>query len=407
MHKKFVGFGFGAIQGGLFLLEAFRSGNFKNLTVAEVLPEVVAALRASNGVYQVNVAKSDRIETETVTGVQVFNPQDEFDRAQLVKAVAEADEIATALPSVRFYDGSTAGAVINVLVEGIRLKHKRGDQRHCVIYTAENHNHAAEILREALEAKLGSISGWAAEHLQCLNTVIGKMCGIVTDTAQMREQNLQQITPKMERCFLVESFNRILVSAINFPDFQRGITVFAEKKDLLPFEEAKLYGHNAVHALLGYLARLKGLHFMADTANYPELVNFAYTAFMEESGKALCRKYAGLDPLFTNQGYKEYANDLMERILNPYLKDAVDRVTRDPERKLGWDDRLVGTMRLALSQDVLPAHYALGVAAAAKILTETQFNLLDSWQKTGASQPEVTAVWDLVENSAKKFSHLL
>ena len=43
LTKTFVGFGFGAIQGGLFLYEAFRSGQFRRLVVAEVVPEVVAS----------------------------------------------------------------------------------------------------------------------------------------------------------------------------------------------------------------------------------------------------------------------------------------------------------------------------------------------------------------------------
>jgi len=49
---------------------------------------------------------------------------------------------------------------------------------------------------------------------------------------------------------LVEAFNRILISKTSFGDtlatrgFHRGIEVFEEKPDLLPFEEAKLYGHN-------------------------------------------------------------------------------------------------------------------------------------------------------------------
>jgi mannitol-1-phosphate 5-dehydrogenase len=54
----------------------------------------------------------------------------------------------------------------------------------------------------------------------------------------------------------------------------------------------------------------------------------------------------------------------MTRMLNPFLGDLVDRVARDPMRKLGWDDRLVGTMRLALSQGILPRRFALGAAAA-------------------------------------------
>ena len=34
-------------------------------------------------------------------------------------------------------------------------------------------------------------------------------------------------------------------------------------------------------------------------------------------------------------------------MVNPFLRDPVDRVTRDPARKLGWEDRLLGSMKLA------------------------------------------------------------
>ena len=61
-NRTFVGFGFGAIQAGLFLYEAFRSGNFRRLMVAEVMPKAVMALRQSAGQYAVNVAYYDRVE---------------------------------------------------------------------------------------------------------------------------------------------------------------------------------------------------------------------------------------------------------------------------------------------------------------------------------------------------------
>ena len=61
MERTFVGFGFGAIQGGLFLPEAHRSGNFSRLVVSEIDADAVAALRAANGAYACNVA--------TATGV--------------------------------------------------------------------------------------------------------------------------------------------------------------------------------------------------------------------------------------------------------------------------------------------------------------------------------------------------
>ena len=44
----FVGFGFGAIQAGLFCYEAARSGAFRHIVVAEIMPTVVADVRAAS-----------------------------------------------------------------------------------------------------------------------------------------------------------------------------------------------------------------------------------------------------------------------------------------------------------------------------------------------------------------------
>jgi len=52
------------------------------------------------------------------------------------------------------------------------------------------------------------------------------------------------------------------------------------------------------------------------------------------------------------------------RMVNPYLRDSIERVTRDPLRKLGWNDRFIGTMRVGLSQGISPKRYAIGAAAA-------------------------------------------
>ena len=70
-------------------------------------------------------------------------------------------------------------------------------------------------------------------------------------------------------------------------------------------------------------------------------------------------------------GYREYADDLLKRMTNPYLGDSVERVGRDPHRKLGWDDRLIGTMRVAMEQSVVPQRYAMGAAAALAMLDLT------------------------------------
>jgi mannitol-1-phosphate 5-dehydrogenase len=367
-HRTFVGFGFGAIQAGLFLYEAYRSGGFRRLVVAEVVPDTVEALRRNRDEYSVNIAYADRMEAARVGPVEIENPSMPADVARLVDAVAEAEEISTAVPSVNYYVGSGPGSIHRILAEGLRRKAAVGGPR-AVVYAAENHNHAAEILEEAVFYEIPAAERSAArKQVRFLNTVIGKMGGIVEGADAVEAGRLTPITRLGWRAFLVESFNRILISQVRFPEgdppFERGITAFVEKPDLLPIEEAKLYGHNAAHALAAYLGEMRGLSTISDLRPYPEFLEFIRAAFLEESGAALVRKHAGKDRLFTPEGFAEYADDLMERMTNPYLHDSVYRVGRDPRRKLGWDDRLVGTMRLAMHQNVEPRRFALGAAAA-------------------------------------------
>lgn len=360
-RNTFVGFGFGAIQAGLFLYEAHQTGRFGRMVVAEVNAELVAAVRAAGNRFTLNIAHPDRIERAVIGPVELYNPAVPGDRAALVDAIADASELATALPSVNFYAGDAPGSVHRLLAEGFSRR-----QEAAVVYTAENNNHAAEIL----EAAVRQIAPEEAlANKQFLNTVIGKMSGVVAMDAVNPQLALAPLLPEYSRAFLVEEFNRILVTSVHVrhPDgaaFERAIHVFEEKADLLPFEEAKLYGHNAIHAVGGYLAALLGMKTFAELAARPDVLALLRTAFIDESGAALIRKHAGVDALFTPAGFAAYADDLLVRMVNPYLDDAIERVTRDTERKLGWNDRLIGAMRLVISQGVAPNCLALGAAAA-------------------------------------------
>jgi len=51
-------------------------------------------------------------------------------------------------------------------------------------------------------------------------------------------------------------------------------------------------------------------------------------------------------------------------MINPHLNDLTERICRDRIRKLGYNDRFYGTMRLALRHDVTPLSLAVGAAAA-------------------------------------------
>ena len=416
-QRTFVGFGFGAIQAGLFLYEAFRSGNFGRLVVAEIAQDVVDAARRAGGNFSLNIAHADRVEIAQVGPVEIEDPGSEPARRRLVEAIAEAEEIATAVPSVQFYNSPSEGSIHRLLAQGLRRKAAQHGPR-AAVYAAENHNHAAELLEASVFEEIpANERERVAAGVRFVNTVIGKMSGVVTAPEEIRLQQLATVTPTSHRAFLVEAFNHILISSIRFapsasaPPFERGIRVFEEKDDLLPFEDAKLYGHNATHALAAYVAALRGVAQIADLRRFPDILAFLRAAFIEESGRALVSKYAGKDRLFTSEGYREYADDLLARMINPFLHDSVERVGRDPQRKLGWDDRLVGTLRVALGQGVKPSHYAFGTAAALAALDRNTLdpgvplaNWLDPlWQMASPDKLEKETVIGLIEEGRNRF----
>lgn len=374
MSGTFLGVGLGPIQTGIFLDGASRGG-FARLVIAEVDAALVDAVRQGGGRLRVNVASATAVTVNEIPGVEVFNPAVPADRDALVAAAADADEVATALPSIAFYPH-----IRDWLGEGFR----RAPGRRRFVYAAENHNHAAE----ALEAAVGPHP--ATHHL---NTVIGKMSGVFP-AAECERCGLVPLSPGAGRGHLVEAFNRILIQACDGIDDRR-VRGLIPKTDLLPFEEAKLYGHNAVHLWLGLHARGMGLETMSGIARHPALRARARTAFVDEIGTALCRKRAGVDELFTPPGFAAYADDLLIRMANPFLSDRVDRVCRDLERKLAWDDRLVGAIRLVLSQGIEPAVLAEGAALAARVLfgddrSAMRTGLERLW---GRSDAESAAVW--------------
>ncbi len=415
-HNTFVGFGFGAIQAGLFALEAQRSGRFERIVLVEVIPELVHAVRAAEGRFRVNVAHLDRVEDVGVGPVEIYDPADASDRSRIVRAIGEAAELATAVPSVGAYSTGEPSSIDRLLADGLAARH--GSDRSApplVVYAAENQLEAAAILRGKVASALaGTPHRDAVLSGACfLDTVIGKMSAVVSDPRRIAAETLAPIAPGIDRAFLVEAFRHILVSRVERADgtrIDRCLDIFEEKVDLTPFEEAKLFGHNATHALAGYLAAALGIGRMAEIASVPGAIEFLRDAFTTESWPALAARWADVDPLFTTSGYARYGDELIDRMLNPFLGDPVARITRDPERKLGWDDRLVGVVRRARAAGVPARRYALGTVAA---LDANSPALLSSWSEAEtflrnlwpASAPagEVEAILDLVRDATGAF----
>ena len=345
--KIFLGIGLGPIQTGIFVAGASKGG-FDRIVVAEVDETVKNAVNSNGGAITVNIAAKDHVYKEVYSNLELYSPAKPEELAKLIDAAANATEIATALPSVKFF-GPTAAW----LREGFR----RNPNATRYIYTAENDNHAAEKLEKEV--------GEAFPNTYYLNTVIGKMSDVARGE-DVEKRSLAPLAAGLDRAHLVEEFNWILISSAPGVE-NRQVKNLYEKQDLFPFEFAKLYGHNATHFLLGMLGASKGLKTMAELKDCPEFLQIGRDAFIGESGVALCKKYAGVDDMFTESGMKAYAEGLIERMQNPYLSDAIERVIRDIPRKLSWDDRVIGTMRLALSQGVTPLNFAKGALLAARV----------------------------------------
>lgn len=93
---------------------------------------------------------------------------------------------------------------------------------------------------------------------------------------------------------------------------------------------------------------------------------------------------------------------------NPWLHDGVERIIRDPRRKLGWSDRFFGTMRVALEQGIRPGRLGLGAAAALQCALEQEKGhespreyLLSLWGDQ-ASGPSRQACLEIVLESMEK-----
>lgn len=339
--KTFLGIGSGPIQTGIFVPSAAGAG-FSRIVLADVDEALVSAVRHS-GDITVNTAGSDAVQTDTYSNIEIYNPLVADELKELEKLAATADAIATALPATAIYRNVAPWLTAAFQAEPNKRRY---------VYTAENSTTAAHELQQL-------VGTFPATYY--LDTVIGKMSKVFS----RNDCDLPPLAPGFDRGHLVEAFHEIYTSSAPGCDDLQLPGLYA-KPDLLPFEEAKLYAHNAVHFVLGLHLQERGGTTMNEAACYPGLIALATAALIDECGAALCRKYANIDPFFQPDAYAAYAHDLVTRMISPVLKDLVDRVLRDVERKLSWNERVTGAIRLCLSQDVEPSRLLTAAEFAAR-----------------------------------------
>jgi len=124
--------------------------------------------------------------------------------------------------------------------------------------------------------------------------------------------------------------------------------------------ERKLFTHNLAHAALGYLGYLKNYTFTHESFSDKFILKIL-TGALDETSEALSRKYpVDIDA----ESQREIRKDVDIRFSNPMIMDTTLRVVRDPIRKLGPKDRLIGSAKLCMEKEIFPKNIAYICGAA-------------------------------------------
>jgi mannitol-1-phosphate 5-dehydrogenase len=128
--------------------------------------------------------------------------------------------------------------------------------------------------------------------------------------------------------------------------------------DLAPYIERKLFTVNTGHATTAYHGFARGIKKLSD-ALADDAVRAAVAGVLGETKRLLVAKYE-----FSDEAQQAYVDKILERFANPYLPDTVDRVGRQPLRKLSRSERLIGPAAELAERGIRPQHLLATVAAA-------------------------------------------
>jgi len=137
-----------------------------------------------------------------------------------------------------------------------------------------------------------------------------------------------------------------------------GVNGLVPMADFAGFLERKFYTYNAANGAVAYLGALLGHAHLADAAWDARIAQTLERVY-DETGRALSLKHR--IPLADQLAF---AATSREKLRNRVIVDIIERNARDPMRKLGPDDRLVGSARLAEGCGIHPEGLATAIAAA-------------------------------------------
>ena len=327
---KAVHFGAGNIGRG-FVGLLLRQGGYE-LVFSDVADALVDAINAVDQytVHEAGPGGTDHV----VSGFRAVNSR--TDPAAVAEEVASADVVTTAVgPTVlRFVAPS--------IVAGLALRSPEAAPLQ--VMACENAIGATDMLRREIAAAAGADADALLSRAVFANTAVDRIV-----PAQPEGGGVDvTVEPYFEWAIESGPFSGTLP---NIPGAH-----FVE--DLAPYIERKLFTVNTGHAATAYFGARAGIERISDALADPEIAADVAAA-LEETSAVLVAEH-GLDP----SELAEYRATILERFRNPALVDTVQRVGRQPLRKISRHERFVGPAAMAAERG-LPVEALVAAVSAA------------------------------------------
>jgi mannitol-1-phosphate 5-dehydrogenase len=269
-------------------------------------------------------------------------PTDAVDDVAKVFAAADVAGTAVGVPNLK--------AIAPLVVAGIRARRDAG-RPPIDIYLCENIYGAGEMLKEHVFAELSSDEqAWAEANVGFIGTSVARMVPAASDRFGS-DDPLFVVADSYHKLPYDGPARRAPEPAI---DGIRAVSNFRAEV------ERKLFTHNLGHAAMGYIGYLKGYSYVHEPFD-DEFLSPIFDGALDETTEALLKMYP--DDLDRAE-HMEIRKDVRVRFGNPMIMDSLPRVARDPLRKLGPKDRLIGSARMCLEHGVFPKNIAYICGAA-------------------------------------------
>lgn len=336
-EKTALMFGAGCVGCG-FLGQLLNESGY-TLTFVEIDEPLIEALNARRA-YTLRLVENDWREDLTIPVERaLYSRTDET----LVTALAETSLVTTAVGVRSLPD------IAPLIAAGIARRAERDVAAPLNVLICENMPDASSTFRGmVLQHVPAALHAYADAHVGFVDVVIGRT--IPKPTPEMRALDCSLI--------VADAYKKLPVNRPRFVGPLPEIVGLVPTDNFTAYIERKLYLHNCGHAILGYLG-------------YPRGHRFSYEAFADPAIRAVLERVfaevrAGFAGVYAMDAAEldDYIAELHQNFANRALADTVIRLARDPLRKLGPEERLVGATRLVEKAGTTPDALSLAIAAA-------------------------------------------